>query len=456
MLQRLFKYFKEELWIYPSDGSFLSKFFRKILRITIATIQGFYNNECFLKASALTYYSLLSIVPVLAVAFGIAKGFGFDHRLQEEVLVQFHEQPDIARKIIDFSYSLLEHTKGGLIAGIGGLGLFYTVIKLLESIELALNSIWHVNSQRPWTRRVSDYLATMIFCPFFFVVASSITIYFTTLITKVTRQNHLLDFISPLIFLALNVIPYVFSWLLFAFIYLFMPNTKVSWKAGLIAGIIAGTAYQFLQMIYINLQVVVSNYNTIYGSFAALPLFLVWLNWSWLIVLSGAEIAYNLQKDSSNKLLAEYSKSHGMTSIRLMGLFLVWHCVQAFQKGNPPIMLSEMAKSLGVSIPFMQEIADDLVHHKVLSEVHFPSNEEEGYQPARTIKDLTIKSVCDALDKSSRLSTAIYLNPELSQIEKYFNQYEDASTQLSLNTPLIEIPLPLTSDNQTYIGKDES
>lgn len=453
MIDRWLKFFKQELWLHPPGGSSLRSFLHSFLRVIISAAKGFSSDECFLKASALTYYSLLSIVPVLAVAFGIAKGFGFEHRLEEEVLVQFHEQPEVAHKIIDFSYSLLEHTKGGLIAGIGAVGLFYTVLKLLENIELSLNSIWRVSAQRPWTRKFSDYLAMMICCPIFFAVASSTTIYFTTLIVKATRQIHILDYISPLIFFSLNIIPYLFSWLLFTFIYIFMPNTKVPWKAGLVAGIVAGTAYQVLQILYINVQIVVSNYNTIYGSFAALPLFLVWLNLSWLIVLAGAEIAYHQQRDRSNRVLAEYSANHSLTSVRIIGLYLVWQCVKAFQKGNPPIILPDISKNLGVPLSLLQEITDDLIDQKLLSEVVVSvSQENVGYQPAREINDIKIKTVCDALDKTNRRSIAVYPNPILSNIEKTYADYEELTAAQPMNFPLLNLAFSSTSDNSVSQG----
>lgn len=448
MYDRLVKFFKEDLWLHSPGGSFIRSFFLSFLRILISSIRGFSRDDCFLKSSALTYYSLLSIVPVLAVAFGIAKGFGFDNRLQQEILIQLHEQPEVAHKIIDFSYSLLEHTQGGIIAGIGAIGLFYTVLKLLENIELSLNSIWHVSSQRPWTRKFSDYLATMIFCPFFFVISSSMTIYFTTLVTRATKEIQILDYISPLIFLSLNIIPYVFSCLLFTFIYLFMPNTKVPWKSGLIAGIVAGTAYQVLQIVYIKFQIALSNYGTIYGSFAALPLFLVWMNLSWIIVLAGAEVAYHLHKDRSNRLLAEFSKNYTLTSSRLVGLQLVWHCVNAFRSGKPPVLLEDLAKVLGISPPQMQEIAIELVNKKVLSEVIINSEEEEvGYQPAHEASELTIKEVCEALDPSVQMKIPIYPNAEIVQFQKTLAHFDTEIAHIPSNIPIISIKLPSTSDN---------
>lgn len=442
MWKQWLNFFKQDLWFHPPKGSSsLRSSCLSLMRIVASAARGFVYDDCYLKASALTFYSLLSVVPVLAVAFGIAKGFGFQQRLENEILVQFHEQPEIAHKIIAFSYSLLEHAQGGIIAGIGAIGLFYTALKLLESIELSLNSIWRISSQRPWTRKFSDYLSVMIFCPFFFVVSSSITIYFTTLVVRVTRKIQILDLISPLIFFFLNLIPYIFSWLLFSFIYLFMPNTKVPWKVALTAGIVSGTAYQILQIVYIKFQIGVSSYGAIYGSFAALPLFLLWLNFSWLIVLAGAEVAYHMQRDLSNKSIAQYSKAHVLTSYRSIGIYLVTLAVHAFHEAKPPILLSKIGRSLGIPLALLQEIADNLSSKKILSEVKSAESDVFGYQPAQELSSLTLKCVLDALNSSNCKNIAVYQNKNLSALEQNISRYDQEINSLSVNIPLLELPI---------------
>lgn len=256
--------------------------------------RGFRDDLCYLRASALSYYTLLSIVPVLAVAFGVAKGFGLDEMLKERILVTFEEHPEIADKMVTFAYSALESARGGLIAGVGVAFLFWVVYNLLNNVEKSINAIWDIEKGRPFGRKLSNYLAMMVLGPVIIVIASSSAVFLATEINQLIGDGGIMETISPIILFSMRLFPLLLSWILFSLIYLYMPNTKVRWKRAVIAGIIGGTIYQCVQWAYIHFQIGVSNYGAIYGSFAALPLFLMWMHISWLIVLLGAEIAYQI------------------------------------------------------------------------------------------------------------------------------------------------------------------
>ena len=124
--------------------------YQRLLRVLSDTFRGFIEDECYLKASALTFYSLLSIVPVLAVLFGIAKGFGFEKNLEFEINQHFIEQKELIEKLIQFAYSWLDTVRGGLIAGVGAVTLLWSVFGLLNNIETALNSIWKTRKERSY------------------------------------------------------------------------------------------------------------------------------------------------------------------------------------------------------------------------------------------------------------------------------------------------------------------
>ena len=286
-----------DIWDIPEDPAKpLKSFFIRTLKIALSAGIGFFKDECTLKGSALTYYSLLTIFPLLAVAFGIATRFGLEKSLESVILDKLKDQPAIANKIIEFTHSTLEHAKGGVIAGTGIIMLVWTFIMLMDCIDTSLNDIWKIKKTGSFSRKLISYLTITFFCTIFFVTSSGISIYALKGIVEATVAKGLYDIINPFINFLFYFVPIALSWLLFTFIYLFAPGTKVTWKSGVIAGIIAGTAYQVVQWTYFHFQIGVFFYGVIYGSFAAFPLFLIWVNFSWIILLAGAEIAYQIQR----------------------------------------------------------------------------------------------------------------------------------------------------------------
>ena len=295
----------------------------KYLRIGILTVKGFFEDKCTLQASALTFYSLLSVVPVAAMLFGIAKGFGMEKRLEAILHEELSGHEEVLEKVMVFSQSLLQKAQGGVIAGIGVAVLFYTVLKLFSNIEHSFNDIWGVKENRSLVRKLGIYPSTMLVCPFLFIISTSVTGYISSGLASISNYA---GFINPVTNLFLSIIPYGVMWVLFTFIYILMPNTKVHFFSGMIAGIIAGTFYQLLQMFYIHIQVWAGSAGAIYGSFAALPLFLFWLQLSWFIVLFGAEISFAHQNVDTyefepDSLRISY-KLKKLLTLRIMNLII--------------------------------------------------------------------------------------------------------------------------------------
>jgi membrane protein len=248
-------------------------------RVVWAACTGFFEDDCYSKASALAYYSLLSLVPILAIALGIAKGFGIEAYLENEVQRGILEQREVAQQLIGFAYLMLENTRGGVIAGVGVIVLLWTALQLLGSIESYFNDIWEVSHARPVLRRFTDYLAILILCPICLVASSSLSVYLIAALSNLPK-NALTDHFGSYVFLLYHALPFVLSWILFSFMYIFIPNVYVRWRNALVAALIAGIAYQIVQRIYIYFQIGVASYGAIYGSLAALPLFLVWIHLS--------------------------------------------------------------------------------------------------------------------------------------------------------------------------------
>jgi membrane protein len=415
-LGRLSQFFKRDIWrIRQKDLPHPKFLFIRVLRTFIISVRGLVEDKCTLRASALTFYSLLSVVPVVAMIFGIAKGFGFQKTLQEQLLEQLEGQEEVAIKIIDFAQALLENVKGGLVAGIGLVVLFYTIIKILSNIEDAFNDIWGIKKGRSIGRKISDYLSLMLICPIVFVLSSTSTVMITSGVQWVVTKISLLGPIGPAIFFMLKLLPYCIVWVLFTFIYILIPNTKINFSSGVLAGVVAGTMYQLFQWVYINFQIVVSNYNAIYGSFAALPLFFVWLQVSWLIVLFGAEISFAYQNVETFEFEQDcLSVSHAFK--RLLALRVVHLLVAHFFRGERPLSADAISHKLEIPIRLVHQILYELVAAAVVSEVKTDDERVSGYQPARDPETLTVKSVIDALEEKGSDDIPVDRSDELQKL----------------------------------------
>ncbi len=390
-------------------------FLIKQLRILLLATRGFGQDQCPLRASALTFYSILSIVPVVAMAFGIAKGFGFQEILENQLMEKFSGQEDVMIRVVDFAHSLLENTKGGIIVGIGIIVLLWTVIKLLAHIEGSFNDIWEVKKSRSYGRKFSDYLSIMLISPLLIIMSSSATVFITTKIALITEKVALIGMFSPMIFFMLKLIPYCLVWILFIFTYILMPNTKVNFSAGFIGGIIAGTIFQAAQLAYILFQVGVAKYNAIYGSFAALPLFLIWMQLSWLIVLFGAEISFSYQYVDTYEFEPDLRQISPAFK-RLLTLQVANRVISTFSKGKMPLTASNLSQALEIPIRLVQQLLDELVESEIFSITEIKENEKLAYQPARDINIITIKSIIEALEHKGVDNIPVAQTPELQSL----------------------------------------
>jgi len=436
---KIIEFIRVDIWkIRLKDTSRTRYFFIKQFRILLLTIRGFTKDKCPLSASALTFYSILSIVPIVAMAFGIAKGFGFQVFLEKQLLEKFPGQEEVMNRVVAFAHSLLENTKGGIIAGIGIVFLLWTVIKLLSNIELSFNDIWDVKTSRTYGRKFSDYLSIMLISPILFFLSSSVTVFITTQVKVITQKVELIGMFSPIIFFMLKLIPYGLIWILFVFMYILMPNTKVNFSSGLIAGIIAGTIYQIAQWAYISFQIGMARYNAIYGSFAALPLFLIWIQLSWMIVLFGAEISFAYQYvdtydfEPDRRFISPAFK-------KLLSLNITHLIISTFSKGEMPLTASNIAQTLEIPIRLVKQILDELVEIDILSNTERKESTEVFYQPARSINLITIRSVIQALEQKGVNNIPIAQTAELTSLSNALKTMNDEIEKSPTNRLLKDI-----------------
>jgi len=409
------------------------------LRIFVLSKRGFDEDKCALQASALTYYTLMSIVPIVAMAFGIAKGFGFENVLEKILYEKMAGQEEVVWRIVTFARTFLENTKGGLIAGIGVALLFWTVIKVLGNIEKAFNEIWGIKKPRSFGRKFSDYLSVMLICPILLIMSSSMTVLITSQVGVIMEKIAILGILAPLVNFALKFLPFLFLWLLFTFIYIFMPNTKVQFKSAFLGGIIAGTLYQIIQFLYFSAQIMVTKYGAIYGSFAALPLFLAWLQISWLVVLFGAEVAFAEQNVETYEFEQDCLKASHYFK-RLMALRITHLCVANFVKAKTPYTASQISHQLEIPIRLVRELLFQLTQAGVLVEVAFNNNPGEvSYQPARDIESLTVQNVISILNHQGIEDIPVEESEALKKIKDSLRAFEEQLGRSSYNVPLKSI-----------------
>jgi membrane protein len=439
MLTKVKKFLQTDIWrmslkSYPRPKSFL---IRQLRTIALA-IRGFDEDKCKFRASALTFYTLLSIVPIFAMMFGIAKGFGIQKRVEVQLMEKMKGQEEVVKKIIDFANSFLENTKGGLIAGVGIIFLFWTIIKVLSNIENSFNEIWGIKKSRSIGRKFSDYLSVMLICPVLLVMASSMTVAISSQVRLIIEKISFMQSIGPLIFVLLKLLPYCTIWIAFTFVFIFMPNTKVSLKSGLLAGIVAGTIFQIVQWAYINFQIGAAKYGAVYGSFAALPLFLLWLQISWLIILFGAEVSFAHQNVETYEFEPDcLSISHSYK--RLISLLVTHLIVKNFCKGKKPLDATAISHALDIPVRLVREIIFELAESAVISEVRQEQDKEAAYQPARDVESLTIKFVVEALEQHGDSTIPVNKSIEFDRLTESLQNFSQTIEKSPANLLLRDI-----------------
>ncbi len=408
------------------------------LRVVLLAFRAFNEDQCMFRASALTFYSLLSIVPVLAMAFGIAKGFGFQEALERQLYESFYGHDEIIEKVTVFANTMLESTQGGLVAGVGLLILFWAVIRVLGNVESAFNHILNFPKSRSMGRKISDYMATMLICTILLVLSSTLTVVIKSHVTSAVQSFSILDSVSPAIFFLMKLLPYCAIWLLFTVLYMFLPNGKISAKLGLPAAIAAGTLFQLFQWAYLSFQFGVAKYNAIYGSFAALPLFLVWLQMSWLIVLLGAELMFSIQNEQAYEFAPDCSRISYRLKKTIM-LQVVHFLVKSFCRGAPPVTLTRIVDELKVPQSLAEKILEETTAAGIVSEIRSKEGGARAYQPGQDVSLLTVKYVIDQFEHQGLNDVPMLSGPDFKKIKESLDRLDEFAAKASVNVLLKEV-----------------
>lgn len=438
MLSRWSSFLTEGLWNFRLDEiKGARKWFYRWLRIAVLSIRGFFADKCTLRASSLTYYLLMSIVPLFTIVFAIARGFGYHDYLRNELLEKFQDQQTALFEIISFAEKLLEQTRGGVITGIGVVILFWSAVQLLKSIEDALNHIWDIHTKRSWRHLLSEYFSLLFVAPLFFIVSNSATVF---IIRYVEGWIYLLPInpgsISLLSFL-IHLFPYCLFWILFSFLYYFLPNVKVRASSAFVGGFVAGTLYLIVQWGYIYFQIGVNRFGAIYGSFAALPLFLIWLQISWFLLLFGAEVSHAYQTLQDHEF-EPAAKNVSPSFRKIISLWILQLAVKRFCERRLPLTVGWLVGTCKIPAALAHPVLEQLCAAGLLIEV---KGSEQAFLPGQPTENLRISDVLKVLDTKGVTAAELPFlrSKELEAFEKVFRSFADLVEQSSENKLLKEI-----------------
>lgn len=415
-IQAVYRFIAHDVWrITETELTKNKRLPFRIAKVIIISVRRIEDDKLAVRASALTFSILFALVPLLALFIAIGKGFGVENTIREWLEGALIAQKDLIPTIMNFVERYLDTAQGGVFIGVGILILLITVVNFFNQVERTFNSIWEVKKSRSILRQFTAYLSALFFIPIFIALSGGISIYFNNLITELQLQNIL----TPITRFGMKFTPYLISWILFSLLYIGIPNTKVNMRSGVMAGIIAGTAFQFFQNIYIAGQVYLSRYDLVYGSFAALPLLLLWLQISCLIVLLGAEISYASQ-NSQNYDYEGDTKNISTRYKNFLILFLTYVIIKRFETDDPPLEDGEIASTYKLPIRLVNAMLTELTDTKILTEILDEEKRTKCYQPAMDINKITVKLLFDRLDSNG---AELFLSNKNPQLDMFWDKH---------------------------------
>jgi membrane protein len=418
------KRLNDAIWHTPlSELSKRKSYLIRQMRIMVLAGRGFFSHNVQLRAASLTLYTLLSIIPVAAIAFAIAKGFGLDQNLESIVFTKFSNYKELLQPLMDRARSAIQATSGGYLAGVGVIILFWSVMSLLDHIESSFNHIWQITTARLWHRKFTDYLTIMLIAPIFLILSSSITVFASTQLPDYMTHARILDFFKPVVSFLVQLAPYILTSLALTLLFIVMPNTKVKLGPAIIAGIITGTILQILLWFYIDLQFGITKLSAIYGSFASIPLFIILIQMSWTCVLLGAELTF------ANQNISQYEFEEEALAIsnyykRALTLMIMHIIVRNFVMGEKAIGAEGISRMLKIPVRLSRDILGDLSSVGLVSVIHENDQQERLYQPALDINKLSICFVLSRLDKRGAEQRTVIKNKDFELVVATLDKFD--------------------------------
>lgn len=430
-MQAIIEYCLHGVWRETADTPKI-----RIIKILNLSIRSFTNHGLQVNSAALTYSTVLAIVPAFALLFAIGRGFGFQKLLEDELYAFLPAQHDALSAALGFVDSYLAQSSQGIFVGIGIVFLLWTLISLLSSIENAFNSIWNVKHPRAFYQKVTDYIAICMIIPVLMICASGVQI---MLATVVQTRIHL-PFLTKGVNMALECAPIVLSWLAFTFTFYLIPNTKVHFKYAAISGGFCAIGFAILQMLFVNGTIYVTKFNAIYGSFAFLPLMLVWLQLSWLMILSGCLLTYSMQNVMRYNYTGELENvSHDY--IRKVTIVAVAAITRRFVEGKEPLTLQKLSAEQGLPLRILERIEEVLLSAKLIYHVDL-KGDEKGLIPSFDSQAYTARQLLEVIDTTGTSGFIPCFRETYADIIKMVDNWDSQAWVAAGDVKLKDIPLP--------------
>ena len=406
----------------------------KTIKVINLSVRSFLDRDLQSQACALTYRTVLAVVPALAMLFAIARGFGFQNLMQSELFKYFPAQRQALETALQYVENYLSQASQGVFIGIGLIFLLWTLWSLMSSVEDSFNHVWGVATTRSLPRKFTDYTALFLLLPVLMVCSAGISIFMSDAVQRMFGGHAL----SPLLHRLLSFTPTLISWIIFTAAYYLIPNTKVRFKGALFAGVLCGTLFQCVQWLFVTGQLYVSKYNAIYGSFAFLPLMLVWMQLSWLITLAGVGLTYAWQnfdnfayRDQAQGVSATYS-----THIALAVLSLA---VKRFKQHEGAIKLSRLVRDYDIPGPLAEQVLNKL-HKAGLLNIVTTDKEDLAYQPTFDPDEYTVNGVANALSDMGNSNFIPKADSRFAKLLKRISDLRENQQQSVPDIRLLDLP----------------
>ena len=416
-IQRLREFIQYDLWRQPHMEIHAPKkrlLYRFLQTITLVA-RGFKDQVLVVRANSLSFALLFAFIPMMALIYAIAKGFGFEEILKHTISSSFLAEANVAPVLIEWIERYLETARDGLFLGIGLIVLIWAVYAFFNMLENSFNSIWNVKQSRSFGRRLTNYVMTLLLVPVLVVVTSGISIFMNS--TEVLSS--VLQAIEPIRKFMLRFIPFVATSAVFTWIFIAIPNTKVKFSSAIIPGVVMGLFYQVVQALSMFLVVLFARMSIVYGAFSAIPLILIWLNITCWLLLIGAELAFAIQ---NNDLFA-YERDIETMSRRYKDyvmLYLLSVIVRRFEHGTPPQTAKQMAEDNQLPIRLVQQLLSRLEETNIVRRVYVEQEEDETFVPAMDTRMITVGMV---VGRISAQGTEEFLQHTPQEMQAFWQRY---------------------------------
>lgn len=402
-----------------------------VARTIALVVRGFTSKNLNDTAKALTFSLIFAVVPILAMIVAVAKGFGVVDIIQNQLNASFLGETNMVPTIMEMVDRYLETAQGGVFIGVGILILLWAVYSFFQSVETAFNRIWNVQKSRSILRQVTTYIAIVVLIPVLIVCSAGINIFLHTTIESTIEISALHEFFHTS---GVKFLQFVLVWLLFTVMYIAVPNTKVKFMSALIPGILMGTLFQLLQMLSVYLIAMLSRTSIVYGAFATIPILMTWLQYTSLLILIGAQMAYAIQNNEE----FEYEQDLNTMSRRykdFIMLYLLSIIIKRFEADEAPLTAHELAIRDHLPIRLVNRLLGRMVATGLLREVFTENEEERRYQPALDTHKISVGMVIDRIDAQG---TELFLqNPSEEMVNFWENYTKMKEKDTTLNQILV-------------------